>query len=189
MNQEIDTAGQALASFVNSIGAALPSIVAGLAVFAGFLVAAAVARRLLQRVWGRVKPERRPLVELASETARYGLIVVGLITGLGTMGIDVSALIAGLGLTGFALGFALRDAVSNLIAAVMILVYQPFRTGDTITVGGETGTVTAINLRYTVLLAEGGVVVHVPTSNMFNNSVKVAPRAAERRPEPAKARG
>ena len=101
------------------------------------------------------------------------MIAIGLVTGLGTMGIDVSALIAGLGLTGFALGFALRDAVSNLIAGVLILLYQPFGYGDKITVGGNSGTVIGINFRYTVLEADGGTVVHVPNSTMFSNSVTV----------------
>jgi small-conductance mechanosensitive channel len=52
----------------------------------------------------RVDADRKPLVQLANQTTRYALILVGIITGLGTMGIDISALIAGLGLTGFALG-------------------------------------------------------------------------------------
>ena len=60
----------------------------------------------------------------------------------------------------FALGFALRDAVSNLIAGVLILLYQPFGYGDKITVGGNSGTVTGINFRYTVLKADGGAVVN-----------------------------
>ena len=107
------------------------------------------------------------------------MIAVGLVSGLGTMGVDISALVAGLGLTGFALGFALRDAVSNLIAGVLILVYQPFGYGDKITVGGNSGTVVGINFRYTVLEADGGAVVHVPNGTMFSNSVTVAPRTGE----------
>jgi small-conductance mechanosensitive channel len=82
-------------------------------------------------------------------------------------------------LTGFALGFALRDAVSNLIAGVLILVYQPYGYGDKITVAGNSGSVVGINVRYTVLEADGGAVVHAPNSTMFNNSVTVAPRTGE----------
>ena len=98
---------------------------------------------------------------------------------MGTMGMDVSALIAGLGLTGFALGFALRDAVSNLITGVLILLYQPFGYGDKIKVSNNSGTVISINFRYTVLASEGGSVVHVPNSTMFSNSVTVESQARE----------
>ena len=53
------------------------------------------------------------VVRLMAMTARVGLLIAGLITALGTMGVDVSALVAGLGLTGFALGFAVKDTISN----------------------------------------------------------------------------
>lgn len=173
MSNQVDHASQLLDRIVQ----ALPAIAAGLLVFAVFLVAAIFCRKLLRRIAARVHPEKRPLVNLAGETVYYTCVVLGLITGLGTMGIDVSALIAGLGLSGFALGFALRDAVSNLIAGILILLYQPYRYGDKITVAGDTGVVTDINFRYTVLEGDGGSVIHVPNGTMFSNSVTVAPRS------------
>ncbi len=179
MNQKIDYASQILTPFIESLGGALPGFFAGLVVFVAFYIAAVISRKLLHRLSARVKVEKRPLFELAGETLRYVLIAVGMIMGLGTMGIDVSVLVAGLGLTGFALGFALRDAVSNLISGVLILLYQPFGYGDKITVGGNSGTVIGINFRYTVLEADGGTIVHVPNSAMFSNSITVAPRTGE----------
>ena len=179
MNQQIDYASRILTRLIESLGSALPGIFAGVVVIVAFFIAAIVSRKLLARLSARVEADQRPLVKLASETLFYVVIVVGLISGLGTMGIDVSALIAGLGLTGFALGFALRDAVSNLIAGVLILLYQPFGYGDKITVSGNSGTVIDINFRYTVLEADGGTVVHVPNSTMFSNSVTVEPGTGE----------
>jgi small-conductance mechanosensitive channel len=177
MDEQIQYLSQVLSHLLESLGAALPGVIAGLVVITAFLLAARISRRLLRRLAGQVDSDNRPLVALAGEAARYALAVIGLITGLGTMGIDVSALIAGLGLTGFALGFALRDAVSNLIAGVLILLYRPFQFGDRITVGGNSGTVVAINFRYTELDAEGPSIVLVPNSAMFSNSVKVEPAA------------
>ncbi len=173
MDEQINYASQILTQLTETLGRALPGIFAGLVVIVVFLIAAVTTRKLLRRLSARIEPDKRPLVELAAETLRYVVIAVGLIMGLGTMGVDVSALIAGLGLTGFALGFTLRDAVSNLIAGVLILLYQPFGYGDKITVGGNKGTVIGINFRYTVLEADGEAVVHVPNSTMFSNSVKV----------------
>ena len=175
MNEQIHYPSQLLTQLTESIGSALPGIFAGLVVILAFFIAAVMSRKLLRRLSARVKADKRPLVELAGETLRYVLIAVGLITNLGTMGIDVSAMITALGLTGFALGFALRDSVSNLIAGVLILLYQPFGYGDKITDGGNSGTVIGINFRDTVLEADGGTIVHVPNSTMFSNSVTVAP--------------
>ena len=90
MNEQIDYATQILTPFIESLYGALPGIFAGLVVIVAFSFIAAISRKLLHRLAARVKTEKRPLVELAGETLRYVLIVVGLITGLGTMGIDVS---------------------------------------------------------------------------------------------------
>jgi small conductance mechanosensitive channel len=96
--------------------------------------------------------------------------------------VDVTALVAGLGLTGFALGFALRDAVSNLLAGIVIILYQPFRMGDRIEVDGSAGTVVGIDLRYTVLDAADRWIL-VPNNTLLSNSVVVY-RAAGGPPKP-----
>ena len=154
------------------IGSALPRILSGVAIILLFLVLAWLFRRILRSMAGRCDLERRPLVSLGAEAVWFTGIALGLIVGFGTMGVDVTALVAGLGLTGFALGFALRDAVSNLLAGVLIILYQPFRSGDRIEVAGSAGRVVGINLRYTVLDA-GDRRILVPNSNLFSNSVIV----------------
>ena len=45
---------------------------------------------------------------------------------LGAKGANVTAVVASLGLTGFAVGFALRDALSNIFVGVLIILYNPF---------------------------------------------------------------
>lgn len=169
MNGEFPYAGALLSNLFEAVGRALPGVIAGLVIIAVFLVAAAAVRRIFRRVAQRIDPEKRPL---AGQTLRYAIVAVGLITGLGTMGIDVSALIAGLGLTGFALGFAFRDALSNLLAGVLIILYQPFKPGDTITVSGYTGKIVGINFRYAVLDSEGKTVL-VPNKTIFGTVIVV----------------
>ena len=169
---EVDYVNQVLSTLFEAIGRALPGIMAGLAIFVAFLIAASLVRRIFERVGLSVDTAKRPLVGLAAQTARYVIVTAGLITGLGTMGIDVSVLIAGLGLTGFALGYACRDALSNLLAGVLIILYQPFKPGQTITVSGKTGKVESINFRYTVLEAEGKTVL-VPNSAVFGSVIVI----------------
>jgi small conductance mechanosensitive channel len=84
--------------------------------------------------------------------------------------------------TAAALGFALRDAVSNLLAGILIILYQPFRVGDRIEVAGSAGTVVGINLRYTVLDA-ADMRILLPNSTLLSNSVVVY-RAAGEPPKP-----
>ena len=167
---DIDYAEEIVSNLFETVGQALPGLIAGVAIFIAFLLAASLVRRIFRRVALSVDSDKRPLVGLAAQTARYAIITAGLITGLGTMGIDVSALIAGLGLAGFALGYACRDALSNLLAGGLIILYQPFKPGQMVTVSGQTGEVKSIDFRYTVLDVEGKTVL-VPNSAVFGSVI------------------
>ena len=46
----------------------------------------------------------------------------------------------GLGLTGLALGFALRDILSNFVVGILLLWLRPFQSGDPVQVGDAEGT-------------------------------------------------
>ncbi len=81
-------------------------------------------------------------------------------------------MVAGLGLSGFALGFALKDALSNMLAGILILFYHPYRCGDKIMITGCEGVVTDINLRYTKLDAAEKEYL-IPNSTCFTKWVAV----------------
>jgi len=134
---------------------------------------------VLVRITSRVIPEiaeqfslDRHLTLVLTRTIRITMIVIGIITALGTVGINVSALVTGLGLTGFALGFALKDTISNLLAGILILLYQPFRIGDSIKVSGYMGEVSTIDLRYTELSQDGQTIL-IPNSKLFTDPIVV----------------
>ena len=79
---------------------------------------------------------------------------------------------ASLGLTGFAVGFALKDSISNLLSGVLILIHRPFSVGDTIKVKTFEGLVSAIDLRYTQLERDGEKIL-VPNSLLFTNPISI----------------
>ncbi len=144
----------------------------GLLIIAGALVAGPSVQRLIVRIVGRTGTGHEDVTLLLGQTARTSVIALGLITALGTIGVNVSALVAGLGLTGFALGFAFRDALSNVLAGAMILFYHPFRRHDRIKVTDFEGVVTEINLRYTIIERNDGQVL-LPNSNLLTNPIVV----------------
>lgn len=157
------------------LGIAWPHIALGAGAFLVPLVAAFVLRKVLRT--GLSKLDVNPSVAaLLQQTVFYTLLVLAVVTLLGTLGVQVAPLVAGLGLGGFALGFALRDMVSNLLAGVLILLYRPFSPGNEISVAGKQGRVAEVNLRYTVLNAADGRTVLIPNSMIFTNPVEVLGR-------------
>lgn len=147
------------------------------AVFAAFWVAASITRSVILRMADR-DTARRDVLTLLANAARWGIIGFGVVTMLGTLGVDVTGLIAGLGLTGFALGFALKDIVSSLMAGLLILLNRPFVSGDVIAVTGITGRVAAIDLRYTEVVDTEGNRHLIPNANVLANVVMVKPASS-----------
>ena len=105
--------------------------------------------------------------------------MMGLVTALSNLGVDVSALVTGLGLTGFALGVALKDVISNVLAGVLILIYKPFVKADYIKVKGHEGQVVSTDLRYTVLQDVAGAKIYIPNSMLFVDALRVSSEAPE----------
>ena len=149
----------------------LPKIVIGLIVFLAFWILSLIAKKIFHRIGKKANLSKNILI-LIKRTTSGILIITGAITALGTMGINVSALVAGLGLTGFAVGFALKDFLSNLIAGVLILIYKPFQCNDHISVSGFEGIVTDIDLRYTTISTDSKTVL-IPNSTLFTNSISI----------------
>lgn len=165
--------------FYKQAVAAAPSIVSGIIIFFAFWTAGSIFRAFIQKAGLRTKLAPY-LIRLFSRTAQVTCILFGTVTALGTMGINIGALIAGLGLSSFALGFAFKDALSNILAGVSILLYRPFRIGDTISTTGLQGQVTDIDLRYTTL-DSGTRKVLIPNANLFVNAIEIieAPRTQQ----------
>jgi len=148
-----------------------PRVGIAIIVFLIFWVLAKVSYRAITKGSERLKRDTR-LTALLARTARITLFVFGIITALGTLGINISALVAGLGLTGFALGFAFKDTISNLLAGVLILLYHPFEIGNRIKISSYEGTVVSIDLRYTELQNEGNKIL-IPNSKLFTDPITV----------------
>ena len=116
-----------------------PVLGVSLLIFLAFWLAAVIFQKVIHRI-GKRSGLNPDIVGLLDRVVKAGIIVFGIVTALGTAHVNVSALVASLGLTGFALGFALKDALSNTLAGILILIYQPFRRGDHIITSGFDGT-------------------------------------------------
>ena len=138
-----------------------------------FYLTAKILQKIAERV-GHSQHIDEDLAIFLGRVVKTSVMVLGLVTALSALGVDVSALVAGLGLTGFALGFALKDVISNVLAGILILIYKPFEKTDYIKVKTYEGTVISTDLRYTVLEAADETRLFVPNSLLFVDAISVA---------------
>lgn len=141
-------------------------------IVAGFWLASVGVRQLVNRLASGTDSNTKSVMRLTARVMSTAVLLFGLVTALGTVGVNVSALVAGLGLTGFALGFAMKDILSNLMSGVLILLYRPFSINDHITVTGLDGVVTEIDLRYTKLEKDDQAFL-IPNSLLITNTIGI----------------
>jgi len=149
----------------------VPRVIGVVVILVIFFILAKIVKRIIIRTAERLKLDGN-LTSLLARISNITLIIFGFVTALGTLGVNVSALVAGLGLTGFALGYAMKDTISNLLSGVLILLYRPFEIGNRIKVSGYEGIVISIDLRYTALDSEGNKVL-IPNSKLFTDPITV----------------
>lgn len=102
---------------------------------------------------------------------KYAILIIGGLTALKVAGLDISAVLASLGIAGITIGFAARDAFSNLISGLLIFLDRPFVIGDFIEAGENYGRVDQITLRSTRIVTPDGRMLAVPNTEMINKTV------------------
>ena len=149
----------------------VPSLVLAIGIFILFWVSGTILKTIVRRIMDEKSPHAN-ISRVLAGIVKNIMLIVGMITALGTLGVNISAIVAGLGLTGFAFGFAFKDMLSNFISGILIFIYEPFRLGDTIEVEGKTGKVIDINLRYVTIEAKD-LTVLIPNSISVSKVIAV----------------
>lgn len=116
---------------------------------------------------------------------RWAIVVIGFMLAITIIAPSVTPgdLFAGLGISSVAIGFAFKDILQNMLAGILILLRQPFQTGDQIVSGGYEGTVEKIETRATLITTYDGRRVVIPNSIIYTESVVVNTAFATRRSE------
>lgn len=93
------------------------------------------------------------------------------VVALSYLGVDPAALAGGIAVSGFIVGFALKDTLGNLAAGLMLLVYRPFHVADTVTIGGDSGDVMSLGMAMTVLKTGDGKLVTIPNGKVLGDTI------------------
>jgi len=157
------------------------SVLGGIAILViGWLAAGWVGRALRRTLsrWKRVDPM---LANFAAALARYGIMLFTFVAVLNQFGVQTTSLIAVLGAAGLAIGLAVQGTLAHLAGGVMLLLFRPFRVGDTINVGGVTGTIDEVELFTTTLVSPDGVRIIMPNGKIWGDTIQNFTQSRTRR--------
>ncbi|MGB0560325.1 MAG: mechanosensitive ion channel family protein [Spirulinaceae cyanobacterium] len=134
-----------------------------------WIVARGVRRVAL--IWAENTEGDRSTEILIGRLGYGGIWVIGSILTLGVLGLDFATLLGTLGLTSVAIGFSLKDVLSNYISGVILLAARPFRIDDQVKIEEYEGTVVQIQLRATTMRTYDGRLVYIPNQQVFQSSI------------------
>ena len=100
-----------------------------------------------------------------------GLKVVLIVTVAGMIGIGTTSFVTILGAAGLAVGLALQGSLSNFAGGVLVLIFKPYKVGDSIEVLGQIGTVKEIQIFNTILLTTDLRTIILPNGAVSNGTI------------------
>ena len=106
-----------------------------------------------------------------SRVVKIVIYIVTFSMVLDKLGYSIAPVITSLGLVGFAVGFAAKDTISNVLAGFFILIDRPFKIGDRVRIGSTCGDVVDIGLRTTKIETLDHQIDLVPNSSIVSSSV------------------
>jgi small conductance mechanosensitive channel len=157
-------------NLLRQAAALIPRFAAGLLVMLITLFAARGTRAAVRRIVERASSDTNTQ-QLVRTVIHYSVWTFGALVALGTLGINPATLVAGLGVTTIALGFALKDLLSNFVSGFLILSTRPFHIGDQIAVKEYEGTVERIDLRATYLRTLDNRLIIIPNADVYTATI------------------
>ena len=127
---------------------------------------------VFERYLNKTEKKMNPvLVGILGKIIKTIIVILEIFIIIKEWGYDVSGLIAGLGIGGLAFSLAAKDAASNFLGSITIMLDKTYRIGDWIETEKAEGIVEEIGFRSTKLRTFEDALISVPNSIMSNEPV------------------
>jgi len=129
-----------------------------------------VINRLIRKIM--IKRELDPtLTKFLADILLWVLRVLLFVTFISKLGIETSSFVAILGAMGLAVGLSLQGSLSNFAGGMLIILFKPFKVGDTIEAQGSIGTVHEIQIFVTKLINANNQTIFIPNGSLSNGII------------------
>ena len=102
---------------------------------------------------------------------RIGLMAVAIVIALSAVGINLSALAVFSGAVGVGIGIGLQKIVANFISGIILLADKSVKPGDLVTIGDNSGRISAMKTRYISVAAGDGREFLIPNEDLVTQKV------------------
>lgn len=132
------------------------------------------AIRFINRLVKKIMIQREldpTLSKFLADILIWILRVLLFVTFISKLGIETSSFVAILGAAGLAVGLSLQGSLSNFAGGMLIILFKPFRVGDSIEAQGVSGTVSEIQIFVTKLISANNQTVLIPNGILSNGII------------------
>lgn len=156
--------------FWNAIIEYSPKIISAIVILFVGIYAIRLATKIIKKVMN--KRELDPtLTKFLADILIWVLRVLLFISVISKLGVETSSFVAILGAMGLAVGLSLQGSLSNFAGGMLIILFKPFKVGDTIEAQGQVATVVQIQIFVTKLLTGNNQTVFIPNGILSNGTI------------------
>jgi small-conductance mechanosensitive channel len=127
--------------------------------------------RVIERRLMRLAHLDTSLRVVVSKLAKAVLVLIGILTALSLVGIDITVLSVFGGALGVGLGFGLQKIAANYVSGFAILLDRSIKLGDLVTIDNRYGEVTRLTTRYVVVKGHDGTESIIPNETVITSTV------------------
>ncbi|MCX8574372.1 MULTISPECIES: mechanosensitive ion channel domain-containing protein [unclassified Gilliamella] len=121
------------------------------------------------------------VVKFVSALSYYAIIIMTLVAVLGQLGVQTASIVAVIGAAGLAVGLALQGSLSNFAAGVILIIFRPFKVGETVVINNQRGVIDSIQIFSTSIVTPTNEVVVIPNGQVVSANIINYSRLPERR--------
>lgn len=125
---------------------------------------------LLKKALSRSKMDDN-IVQYIGNLVYAILLIFVILAAIAKLGVQTASFVAIMGAATLAIGMALQGTLGNFSSGVMLMIFKPFRLGDTISAGGVEGIVQDIGIFSTVIVPSDGRKVIVPNGALAGGTI------------------
>lgn len=128
----------------------------------------ALGRRVMLSRMAGTSSKIRTVTSLLVSVTVFVLYFVTLGLVLKEFGVSLAAYFASASIIGLAVGFGSQGLVQDVVTGLTVIFSNLFNVGDMVEVGGQTGIVQSLGIRFTVLTNFMGAEVSIPNRTIGN---------------------